>query len=251
MSLNRLKSPADYASLCDPNYKIPPHIRLLSDTLTDLANPNHELNRLIVQMPPRHGKALPTYALIPLTDGTLKPHGELQPGDQIYDHQGLPTTVTSVTQPHPPTSNPISVKFDNGTSSLCDPLHEWTVETYSNTKHKRVTTTLEARELQRHISRDFKPPRIPLTPTHPPNPTTPAYPPYLEGLFAGDGCVRDGSLCGLVTDLHFYKTQLPDDTQRLKPRKATPHIGDLKTSIPPKTPKLLPKGFLNYSLPGS
>jgi predicted phage terminase large subunit-like protein len=49
------KSPVDLAVLDHPGYEIPPHIQLLNEKL--LAVANGEITRLIVQMPPRHGKS--------------------------------------------------------------------------------------------------------------------------------------------------------------------------------------------------
>jgi predicted phage terminase large subunit-like protein len=38
-------------------FKLPPHVRLMDGKLLDLANPKHPLKRLMVFMPPRHGKS--------------------------------------------------------------------------------------------------------------------------------------------------------------------------------------------------
>jgi hypothetical protein len=49
------KSPVDLAVLDHPGYEIPPHIQLLNEKL--LAVANGDIKRLMVFMPPRHGKS--------------------------------------------------------------------------------------------------------------------------------------------------------------------------------------------------
>lgn len=58
-----LRSPLNYASYHNPNFLDPPHVRLLSDTITRLSKrlllkrDGTPYTRLMVNMPPRHGKS--------------------------------------------------------------------------------------------------------------------------------------------------------------------------------------------------
>src|SRR5579859_7882010 len=50
-------SPANFAQRVDPDFLIPPHIAFLDKTITDLVSGRLGKRKLIVTMPPRHGKS--------------------------------------------------------------------------------------------------------------------------------------------------------------------------------------------------
>jgi hypothetical protein len=53
--VNRYESPVRLAETDDKRWQSPPHIQLLNQKLVDLAQ--RKIKRLIVEMPPRHGKS--------------------------------------------------------------------------------------------------------------------------------------------------------------------------------------------------
>ena len=98
-----------------------------------------ELLRVIITMPPRHGKLLAHSTPVLTTEG-WKTHGELRVGDQVFGPDGKPTEVVWLSEEDAAT---LEVELSNGDFVKCHPNHEWTVFDRSRFKWR----TLEAREI--------------------------------------------------------------------------------------------------------
>ena len=66
--------------------------------------------RLMLLVPPRHGKLLAHDTLVPTPDG-FRSHGDLQPGDFVFSPSGLPIEVLAVS---PDDEANLEVTFYNG-----------------------------------------------------------------------------------------------------------------------------------------
>lgn len=120
-----------YTLLCDPDYvadKV--HFRVARELE---AVERGEVKRLILNMPPRHGKQIADSCPVLTTEG-WKTHGELRVGDQVFSPSGNPVKVIAVGKP---SNEKMAVEFSNGETIVCHPEHEWTVYDRVN---KRWTT---------------------------------------------------------------------------------------------------------------
>lgn len=91
-------------------------------------------NRMAVREGRRSGKALALDTEIPTPYG-WRTMGDLQVGDQVFDENGHPTNVISVTDPmydH----DCYEVVFNDGTVVTADGDHLWTVDTKRNRKNR-------------------------------------------------------------------------------------------------------------------
>jgi hypothetical protein len=90
-----------------------------------IANDMHP--NLAVKKCSQVGLALPLDTPLPTPSGWTT-MGEVQPGDQIFDEQGQPTTVTFKSEVH---TDHIcyEITFDDGTTQVADAEHRWQVQT--------------------------------------------------------------------------------------------------------------------------
>jgi predicted phage terminase large subunit-like protein len=82
--------------------------------------------RLMLLVPPRHGKLLADDTLV-YTDSGWKTHGALQVGDKVLGINLVWTTVIGVSRPG---IADVEVTTNAGTKILCHRNHEWAVEEY-------------------------------------------------------------------------------------------------------------------------
>jgi hypothetical protein len=100
-----------------------------------------EKARIILAIPPRHGKEILSSTPVPTPKGFVK-HGDLKPGDYVFDKNGRPTRVLNVIpQPEPAT---LKVTFTDGASVVVHPNHEWTVK---DRRRPGKMHTVETREM--------------------------------------------------------------------------------------------------------
>lgn len=94
------------------------------------------IRKMIVQMPPQHGKEISDNEEVITPNGFVK-HGDLKVGDYVLGRDGLPKKVLWVS---PKTKSEYMVSFSDGSKIECHGNHEWVV--YNRTKHKweRVET---------------------------------------------------------------------------------------------------------------
>jgi len=92
--------------------------------------------RMIITVPPRHGKELADQTPILTTSGWTS-HGELRPGDYVFHPSGKPIEVLAV---HPPGIDAMEIEFTNGEVIQCHEAHEWTVHHRSTKRWMTVET---------------------------------------------------------------------------------------------------------------
>lgn len=79
--------------------------------------------RLMLLMPPRHGKQMADSTPVPTPSGWV-PHGALRPGDRVFGPDGRPTTVLAVSEK---TASDMVVELTDGSVLRCHENHEWRV----------------------------------------------------------------------------------------------------------------------------
>lgn len=92
--ITAMASPAGFAMHVDPMWKMAPHLEVLNKALVDLAT--GRIRRLIVQMPPRHGKPLAVTTRVLMADGSLVLLGDIVPGNRVIAQDGMPHKVLEV-----------------------------------------------------------------------------------------------------------------------------------------------------------
>ena len=92
--------------------------------------------RLMITMPPRHGKLLADSTPVLTTEG-WSTHGELKPGVKVFGLNGQPTEVIAV---GPPDMATHEVVFTNGQRIKVHLDHEWTVYDRPRRKWRTVET---------------------------------------------------------------------------------------------------------------
>lgn len=93
-----------------------------------------EIKKMIVQMPPQHGKEISDNQIVATTKG-LKKHGDLIVGDYVFGRDGTPVKVLWVSEK---TRSEYVVSFSDGAKIECHGNHEWTV--YNRFRQKEETT---------------------------------------------------------------------------------------------------------------
>lgn len=96
---------------------------------------------------PSMGKCLPNDAPVLMADGAWKPNGDLQIGDRVASHDGLPSTVTGIFPQG--TRQMYRITFKDGRSTECCAEHLWRV---MNRKWK-TPRTLDTAQLISLISK--------------------------------------------------------------------------------------------------
>lgn len=93
--------------------------------------------RLMIFMPPRHGKLLADDTPILTANCGWVAHGDLRVGDYVFHPSGRPVEVLAVSDKAPADW---VVTFSNGQRIRCHGAHEWTVFDRAMAKHRTVET---------------------------------------------------------------------------------------------------------------
>jgi predicted phage terminase large subunit-like protein len=161
-----------------------PHLNLLNTVMMRVAS--RQIRRLMVSMPPRHGKALALDTPIATPDGwtTIV---ELKVGDTVFAADGAPCQVIGVSPIW--RDRPVyEVTTDDGDRIVADEQHEWVARLDGKRpRFKRHTTKVLARHRQKSamIMRQ--------APLQLPSADLPVDP-YVLGLWLGDGCSRHATI---------------------------------------------------------
>jgi hypothetical protein len=115
-------------------YKVNWHHEVIFDKLEQVER--GDIKRLMIFMPPRHGKLIADNTPVITVDGWKK-HGELKKGDYVYSPCGNPIKVKKVFEKDEAN---LEVKFSNGEKIKCHENHEWTVFDRSNNKYRTLET---------------------------------------------------------------------------------------------------------------
>lgn len=95
-----------------------------------------EIRKMIVQMPPQHGKQISDNQII-VTPVGIKKHGDLKVGDYVFGRDGSPKKVLWVS---PKTKSEYVVTFSDGEKVECHGNHEWIVYNRSKCKWEQLET---------------------------------------------------------------------------------------------------------------
>lgn len=170
-----------------------PHLELLTGKLLELSA--RKINKLIVEMPPRHGKALSHQTLVPTPDG-LRQHGDLAVGDLVYGPDGNPTEVIA-------TGTTVLAKYqvtlENGEQIYAHGNHEWKLYDRSSAEWGIFTTE----DLARYTvwSGDRARFQLPVQPRQINGAKELPVDPYTLGVWLGDGTRGTATICGSADDL--------------------------------------------------
>lgn len=115
-------------------YAVNWHHRYLATKLNQFVN--GEIQYLIVEMPPRHGKQVSDLTKILTTNG-WKTHGELKINDYVFHPSGKPIRVKWISKKTP---SKVQVTFTNGEVINCHENHEWNVYDRAFSKSRTVET---------------------------------------------------------------------------------------------------------------
>lgn len=88
------KSLSAFSEYMNPDEPPAPHHEFLIDHLE--AVESSDLLRLMLSMPPGHGKPITVDAPVMMADGSFKILGDVEVGDSVITHKGRPRTVTAV-----------------------------------------------------------------------------------------------------------------------------------------------------------
>lgn len=142
--------------------------------------------------PAGSGKAQPVDTIIPTPKG-MRPLGELQVGDYVFDRFGKPTKILGV---YPQGEKEVfEITFQDGRKTKCCDEHLWPYWTSKNNLSMKTTRQMLEAGLQ-YASREYKfpvptltsPVEFEITQTHL------LQDPYLVGVFLGDGCCTERAL---------------------------------------------------------
>lgn len=137
-----------------------------------------DCKRLIINMPPRHGKKIANSVNVSTPLGWRK-HGDLRPGDFVFGVDGRPTRVVAVSSE---SLVDMRVHMTDGASIVAHEEHEWRV--FDRTcYHWRIFETRHLRPDWSGRARFMLPP---IGPIDLPEVTLPL-PPYCLGAWLGDG----------------------------------------------------------------
>ena len=128
-----------YACMMMPGYKVARHNVLLAEHL--MAVERGEIQRLMVFMPPRHGKGFSDDTNV-LTPSGWTTHGALQPGDYVFGPDGKPTLITFRSDE---LVCDTEVELTSGEVLKVNREHLWTV--YDRRSVPQVKRTLETQEM--------------------------------------------------------------------------------------------------------
>lgn len=95
-----------------------------------------EIKKMIVQMPPQHGKEISDNQIVATTKG-LKKHGDLIVGNYVFGRDGTPVKVLWVSEK---TRSEYVVSFSDGAKIECHGNHEWTVYNRFRQKEETIET---------------------------------------------------------------------------------------------------------------
>jgi predicted phage terminase large subunit-like protein len=144
--------PAGFARLeSRGHWKPSKHLLYLDKTL--VAVEQGKLKRVIISLPPRHGKALTDDTPI-LTVNGWKNHGQLRIGDYVFSNTGKPVKVLAVGERI--FDSTWKIDFKHGDSIECHSMHEWPIydeEYYTNRqgvecKLKPYTLKIETKNIR-------------------------------------------------------------------------------------------------------
>lgn len=124
----------NFARYMQPDFVLEP-FHVVYYTLLDMFA-HGKIRKMIVQMPPQHGKEISDNQIVATTKG-LKKHGDLIVGDYVFGRDGTPVKVLWVSEK---TRSEYVVSFSDGAKIECHGNHEWTVYNRFRQKEETIET---------------------------------------------------------------------------------------------------------------
>lgn len=205
----RAMGPAGLAlgTLPPGRFQLPPHLALLNKLLLGVAG--GRIKRVLVSMPPRHGKALAIDTPIATTDG-WKQHGDLVPGDYVFAPDGRPIKVLGVTPHH--LDETMRVCFSDGSAIIAGARHEW--DLLVDRDCRRVTCSKRSSRGHRHeerletqaifVGHHRRRPQIQVAKPLKRPETKLLIDPYVLGVWLGDGASRNAYIHSGKEDISHF-----------------------------------------------
>ena len=160
-----------------------------------------KLKRLIISVPPQHGKLLPEDTPVLTTKG-WKPHGMLKKGDYVFGQDGKPKKVIWNSGVYH--WNVDQITFNDGNTILAAKEHLWNLEVEYDDRKGRRNRILETQEI--FAKKNRRSPYIKCSPSLDIPERELPIDPYILGCWLGDGSSRQGKLTVGKQDIdHFSK----------------------------------------------
>lgn len=213
-----------YCQYVDPRYETPAHVQLLAAKLQQVAlyiasGGKKGIGRLMIFMPPQHGKALALDTPIPTPDG-WKRIDELKVGDAVFDENGNICEVVNITPVWK--DRPVyQICTDDGDCIVADAEHEWFVRMDRKRKVFSIRTTkfiaerksLRSVMIQKNGMLNLPEKELLIDP-------------YVLGVWLGDGDSSGASITKGVDDQIFIREQI-----ELAGYKTTDHANVLSFGV--------------------
>jgi predicted phage terminase large subunit-like protein len=158
------------------------------------------IKKLIITVPPQHGKLLPSNTPVLTTKG-WKNHGDLTTKDIVFGQDGKPKRVLGNTGIYDWSVQEMT--FNDGNKILCSKEHLWSINVDYDDKKGRVKKTLEAGDI--FEKRNRRSPSIDISPSLDIEQKELPIDPYILGCWLGDGHSRQGVLTVGKEDIEHFK----------------------------------------------
>lgn len=189
----------NFARYMQPDLALEP-FHVVYYTLLDMFA-HGRIRKMIVQMPPQHGKALPVDTPVLTTKGWKK-HGDLQLGDYVFGDDGKPKKVIANFGKYE--WNTQKVIFADGNELVAAKEHVWKIYADRDNHQGRKEEYTETQNLLR--GRHRRSPFIKADAViEMPNAILPIDP-YILGLWLGDGLSAQGVIVSGEEDKEHYKS---------------------------------------------
>lgn len=160
-----------------------------------------KIKKMMVFVPPQHGKLLPADTQILTTKGWKK-HGELKRGDYVFGQDGKPKRVLHNFGVYD--WNVEKITFNDGNTILAAKEHLWKLQVDYDDHKGRREVTVETQQIFKRRNR--RAPYIDIAPSLEMPQAQLPIDPYVLGCWLGDGASRQGVLTVGKEDInHFSK----------------------------------------------
>lgn len=174
--------------------------------------------RLMIAMPPRHGKQVAHDTPVLTHNRGWTTHGNLCIGDEVYGLSGAPVRVAALSEE---AWQDCEVEFFDGSVVACHENHEWTVYDRASAQWRTVETRyLESQALTSGVKQRARF-QLPLHAAVEGAPQVLPIDPYFLGAWLGDGSATKAVICGAESDMAHIVALCPYELGYLAVHKTT------------------------------